>query len=196
MDPPLPPPPLLPSIVCLLKNACVNSHILQTIIISLTHTQSQLLLFLFAVLLDNKILLITGSDENSEQAEVLDLVAKESKVLPSTFFIPEKIFGATGGVIHGIPFIIGGKGKDSPYKGSKKCRKLTSEGWQTFAHLKYARDDPASVVLQDNQIWVTGGYGDSFPGCAQIRVTSIFCSVAQTQPVVQKILKLSLKAYA
>jgi len=111
-------------------------------------------------LLDNKILLITGYNENSEQAEVLDLVAKESTVLPSTFSFPEKIYAATGGVIHGIPFIIGGINRDSG-KRSKECWKLTSEGWQTFAQLKTARSSAASVVLQDNQIWVTGGNDDS-----------------------------------
>jgi len=110
-------------------------------------------------LLDNKILLITGYNENSEQAEVLDLVAKESTVLPSTFSFPEKIYAATGGVIHGIPFIIGGINRDSLIA-SNECWKLTSEGWQPFAQLKTARCGTASVVLQDNQIWVTGGRDD------------------------------------
>ena len=93
---------------------------------------------------------------NSEQAEVLKLVAKESKVLPSKFSYPEKVEGATGGVINGIPFIIGGYSRNTRTE-SYECRKLTSEGWQTFAQLTKRRSGAASVVLQDNQIWVTGG---------------------------------------
>ena len=119
-------------------------------IISLPYTQSQLLLFPFAGFFDNKTLLITGYKDISKQAEVLDLVAKESTVLPSKFTFPVTTYDATGGVTHGIPFIIDGK----------KCRKLTSKGWQTFAQLKTRREFAASFVLQDNQIWVTGGrYG-------------------------------------
>ena len=108
-------------------------------------------------MLDHKTLLITGWNENSEQAEVLDFFANESTVLPSTYSFPENISHATGGVINGIPFIIGGYYSRDSKTSSNECRKLTSEGWQIFAQLKTARRLHASVVLQDNQIWVTGG---------------------------------------
>ena len=105
-------------------------------------------------MLENKTLLITG---NSEQACVLDFVAKESTVLAPINTFPEDISFATGGVIQGIPFIIGGETQRGSWKIHNTCRKLTSEGWHTFAQLKTARSAAASVVLQDNQIWVTGG---------------------------------------
>jgi hypothetical protein len=71
---------------------------------------------------------------------------------------PISIFGATGGLIGDTVIICGG------FDGSSvdECYSLTSEKATLFTHISVGRDGAASIVINDNTLWVTGGFGGGY----------------------------------
>ena len=61
-----------------------------------------------------------------------------------------------GGLIEDTVVICGG----SP-NSHDQCYSLTSERTTLVTHMSVARGNPASIVLNGNTLWVTGGYVSS-----------------------------------
>ena len=69
---------------------------------------------------------------------------------------------ATGGLIGDTVIICGGEDSGSFVDGSydvDECYSLTSEKATLVTHMSVSRVFTASVVIHDNTLWVTGGYG-------------------------------------
>ena len=64
--------------------------------------------------------------------------------------------GATGGLIENTVIICGGS--ISLTDSFDECYSLTSEKAALVTHMSVGRYDAASIVLNDNTLWVTGGY--------------------------------------
>ena len=70
---------------------------------------------------------------------------------------PISVFGATGGLIGDTVIICGGEDSDSNYV--DECHSLTSEKTTPLTHMSVNRTGAASIVINDNTLWVTGGHG-------------------------------------
>ena len=70
---------------------------------------------------------------------------------------PIGVNAATGGLIENTVMICGGRVLGSI---SNKCYSLTSHKATLVTHMSVARSYTASIVLNDNTLWVTGGYTD------------------------------------
>ena len=68
--------------------------------------------------------------------------------------IPINMKRATSGLIGNTVMICGG----GSGIGTDKCYSLTSEKTILVTHMSRARVGAASIVLNDNTLWVTGGY--------------------------------------
>ena len=64
---------------------------------------------------------------------------------------PNGVSGVTGGLIGDTVVICGGYNID-------ECYSLTSEKATLVTHMSVGRLYTASIVLNDNTLWVTGGY--------------------------------------
>ena len=63
--------------------------------------------------------------------------------------------GNTGGLIENTVIICGGR---DGYDSFDECYSLTSEKAALVTHMSVGRQFAASIVLNDNTLWVTGGY--------------------------------------
>ena len=75
---------------------------------------------------------------------------------------PISVFGATGGLIGDTVIICGGNEGTQVFDSGlyvDECYSLTSEKATLVTHMSVGREDAASIVLNDNTLWVTGGYG-------------------------------------
>ena len=84
---------------------------------------------------------------------------------------PIGVFGAraTGGLIGDTVIICGGSDSD-------ECYSLTSEKATLVTHMSVGRTDAASIVINDNILWVTGGrfdYGGLSPGLASTEYVTV-----------------------
>jgi len=70
---------------------------------------------------------------------------------------PIGVNAATGGLIENTVMICGGRVLGSI---SDKCYSLTSQKATLVTHMSVARSHIASIVLNDNTLWVTGGSTD------------------------------------
>ena len=68
--------------------------------------------------------------------------------------LPISVNGDTGGLIGNTVIICGGH--DGSYV--DECYSLTSEKATLVTHMSVGRQYAASVVINDNILWVTGGY--------------------------------------
>jgi hypothetical protein len=68
-------------------------------------------------------------------------------------------FGATGGLIGDTVIICGGVNRLVMLD---ECYSLTSEKATLVTHMSVGRGYAASIVINDNSLWVTGGYTDGF----------------------------------
>ena len=68
---------------------------------------------------------------------------------------PISVLGATGGLIGDTVIICGGE--DSNWNHVDECYSLTSEKATLVTHMSVARYGAASIVYNDNTLWVTGG---------------------------------------
>ena len=76
-------------------------------------------------------------------------------------------YGATGGLIGNTALICGGYGKiNSSFSSSSldDCYSMTSQKVTLVTHMSVKRYHAASIVLNDNTLWVTGGESkDGYP---------------------------------
>ena len=75
---------------------------------------------------------------------------------------PFGVAGATGGLIGDTVIICGGSDSGSFDVSLRnyvdECYSLTSEKTALVTHMSIGREDAASIVINDNTLWVTGGY--------------------------------------
>ena len=74
--------------------------------------------------------------------------------------LPMDFYGATGGLIGNTVLICGGYGSlNSSYSQSylDDCYSMTSQKVTLVTHLSVKKEYAASIVLNDNTLWVTGG---------------------------------------
>ena len=89
-------------------------------------------------------------------SEIVDLTVKGGNMCNNWPNIPISVYGATGGLIGDTVIICGGRGGlDDVYL--DECYSLTSEKAELVTHMSIGRVYAASVVLNDNKLWVTGG---------------------------------------
>ena len=73
---------------------------------------------------------------------------------------PMGLYGATGGLIGNTVLICGGRGRlNSSYRDSyvDDCYSMTSQKVTLVTHMSVKRLYAASIVLNDNTLWVAGG---------------------------------------
>ncbi len=69
--------------------------------------------------------------------------------------------GATGALIKNLPLICGGH-REKPVKGRiDHCYTLTQDSAKLTARLSIARSNPKSIVINDEKLFLTGGYNES-----------------------------------
>ena len=86
-----------------------------------------------------------------DSTEVVDL--KSGKIF-SMAPLGRRTEGATGGLLDGLPVICGGFNNNQIHSIAKDQSKFLGQ-------LSVRRQHAASVVLSNNTLWVTGGYGQS-----------------------------------
>ena len=106
----------------------------------------------------SKILVATGynQDVGSKTSEISDLTVKGSNMWKNWPKLPIGLFGATGGLIGDTVIICGGQ--DPWFVYFDECYSLTSQKATLVTHMSVARNNPASIVINDNTLWVTGGF--------------------------------------
>jgi hypothetical protein len=98
----------------------------------------------------------TGSNSDGYQttSEIADLTVKGGNKCNNWPDFPIGLYGATGGLIGDTVIICGG------YDGLfifDECYSMTSEKATLVTHMSVGRYLAASIVLNDNTLWVTGG---------------------------------------
>ena len=84
---------------------------------------------------------------------------------------PISVFGATGGLIGDTLIICGGTVIGT---GFNDCYTLTSEEATLFTHMSVGRWAAASIVINDNILWVTGGSnGVGLASSEYVRMTGV-----------------------
>ena len=110
----------------------------------------------------SKILVTTGHNQEGYQttSEIVDLTVKGGYKCNIWEPFQIGVRGATGGVIGDTVIICGG------YDGSNnvdECYRLSSEkNPQLITHMLVERQYAASIVLNDNILWVTGGWSGAY----------------------------------
>jgi hypothetical protein len=91
---------------------------------------------------------------------------------------PISVLGATGGLIGDTVIICGGYASSSV----DDCYSLTSEKSTLVTHMSYGRRFAASIVINDNTLWVTGGLSDvcMYNVCGWSLVSSEYVTVTGT----------------
>ena len=105
----------------------------------------------------SKILVTAGENLDGVQttSEVVDSTVKGDNMCKNWPDLPIGITGANGGLIGNTALICGGW-HDSP--SVDECYSLTSEKATLVTHMSIERYFPACIVLNDNTLWITGGY--------------------------------------
>ena len=86
-----------------------------------------------------------------DSTEVIDLTTGKAFKVPS---LGRRTFGATGGLLDGLPLVCGGYDDD-------QIQSINKEESKSLGQLTVQRGSAASVVLSNNTLWVTGGYDQS-----------------------------------
>ena len=73
---------------------------------------------------------------------------------------PISVLGATGGLIGDTVIICGGEDSDSNYV--EGCHSLTSENPTPVTQMSVNRTGAASIVINDNTLWITGGWYNGY----------------------------------
>jgi hypothetical protein len=73
---------------------------------------------------------------------------------------PINIQGATGGLIGNTAIICGGRDITYSWYYFDECYSLSSETTTLVTHMSVGRFYAASIVINDNTLWITGGTGD------------------------------------
>ena len=101
-----------------------------------------------------------------DSTEVVDL--KSGKIF-SMAPLGRRTFGATGGLLDGLPVICGGS--------NDKIHSIAKDQSKFLGQLSVRRNHAASVVLSNNTLWVTGGFDQSGNS---IKTTEIVTKDGQT----------------
>ena len=102
-----------------------------------------------------------GSDGSQTTSEIVDLTVKGDNKCNNWPGFPISVAGATGGLIGDTVIICGGWGGSYIYY-YDECYSLTSEKATLVTYMSVGRDSAASIVLNDNILWVIGGYNWGF----------------------------------
>ena len=94
-----------------------------------------------------------NQDGKPTTSEIVDLTVKGGNLCNNWPDFPIGVSGATGGLIGDTVIICGGWGSSS----IAECYSLTSEKATIVTHMSVGRGEAASIVLDDNTLWVTGG---------------------------------------
>ena len=86
-----------------------------------------------------------------DSTEVIDLTTGKTFNMPS---LGRRTYGATGGLLDGLPLVCGGVNHD-------QIHSINKEESKSLGHLSVIREYAASVVLSNNTLWVTGGFDQS-----------------------------------
>jgi N-acetylneuraminic acid mutarotase len=90
-----------------------------------------------------------NSDGSQTTSEIVDLTVKGGNMCNNWPDFPISMRYATGGLVGDTVIICGGH----------ECYSLTSEKATLVTHMSVWRKYAASIVFNDNTLWVTGGYG-------------------------------------
>ena len=71
---------------------------------------------------------------------------------------PIDVYGATGGLIGDTAIICGGFNTSNSLSYVNECHSLTSEKATLVTHMTVQRAGAASIVFNDNALWITGGF--------------------------------------
>ena len=93
------------------------------------------------------------------KSEILDLSEKKKFLCPNWVEFPFNTFIATGGLVKGIPVICGGYYSGNPYN---ECYKFIENKAVLLEKMKTKGEGEASVVINNNMLWMTGGYNGSY----------------------------------
>ena len=97
-------------------------------------------------------------------SEIVDLTVKGGNMCYNWPNLPISLEGATGGLIRDTVIICGGGiGWNLQHMNFyvDECYSLTSEKATLVTHMSVGRSDAASIVINDNTLWVTGGKKDT-----------------------------------
>ena len=98
-----------------------------------------------------------GSGGLQTTSEIADLTVKGSNKCNNWPDFPISVYKATGGLIGDTVIICGGW--DDRGNAVDKCYSLTSNEKRTLVtHMSVGRSSAASVVINNDTLWVTGGY--------------------------------------
>ena len=100
---------------------------------------------------------------------------------------PMNLKGATGGLIGDTIIICGGL--ISGWDKVDECYSLTSEKATLVTHMSVVRSTAASIVFNDNALWVTGGRSD-----VELHASTEYVTMTQTMPGPD--LPIALEAHA
>ena len=93
------------------------------------------------------------------KSEIVDLTVKGDNMCNNWPNFPISVNGATGGLIGDTVIVCGGYISHSSVSHFDECYSLTSEKATLVTHMSVGRAYAASVVVNDNKLWVTGGFG-------------------------------------
>ena len=96
-----------------------------------------------------------NSDGYQTTSEIVDLTVKGGNKCNNWPNFLISVEGATGGVIGDTVIICGGY--DDSYSSVDECYSLTSGKATLVTHMSVSRRHAASVVINDNTLWITGG---------------------------------------
>jgi hypothetical protein len=100
-------------------------------------------------------------------SEIVDLTVKGGNMCYNWPDFPIDVSGATGGLIGDTVIICEGW----------ECYSLTSEKATLVTHMSVGRWEAASIVINDNTLWVTGGFGGGY-----ILASTEYVTVTGTMP--------------
>ena len=104
-------------------------------------------------------------DGDQTTSEIVDLTVKGGNKCNNWPNFPAGVHGATGGLIGDTVIICGGFNGPFSYVDewiTDECYSLTSEKATLVTHMSVRRAGAASIVFNDNALWVTGGFYHNF----------------------------------
>ena len=94
-------------------------------------------------------------------SEIVDLTVKGGNMCKNWPEFPVRLDGATGGLVKDTVIICGGFNGTFSHVDewiTNECYSLTSEKATLVTHMSFRRASAASIVFNDNALWVTGGF--------------------------------------
>ena len=105
----------------------------------------------------SKFLITTGMTTNTDyvtKSEILDFSEENNFQCFDWFDYPIGIFRVVGGLIGNIAVICGGNSGDR----NDECYEVTSNKVVPFGKMTTKRSGAASVVINNDVLWITGGF--------------------------------------